>query len=53
MIGRYSTMGAYKELFVLRHFQACLLGGFAALAGYLWTIFGTGQYWPALHPPLV
>lgn len=48
MIGRYTTLGAYKELFVLRHFQACLLGGFAALAGYLWTIFGTGQYWPAL-----
>jgi Zn2+/Cd2+-exporting ATPase len=47
MIGRYSTMGAYKELFVLRHFQFCLLGGFAALAGYLWPLFGTEQQWPA------
>jgi Cd2+/Zn2+-exporting ATPase len=51
MIGRYSTRstrGTYKELFVRRNFQICLLGGLAALAGYLWTLFGTGQHWPTL-----
>ncbi|TVQ96697.1 MAG: cation-translocating P-type ATPase [Desulfovibrionales bacterium] len=48
MIGRYATLGVYRELFVLRDFQICLVGGALALAGYLWEIFGAAWAWPVL-----
>lgn len=34
MIGRFSTLGAYRELFNLREFYLCLLGGGLALASF-------------------
>lgn len=37
MIGRFSTLGAYRELFNLREFYLCLLGGGLALAGFVLT----------------
>ncbi|WP_045222491.1 heavy metal translocating P-type ATPase [Desulfonatronum thioautotrophicum] len=46
MIGRYATLGVYRELFVLRDFQFCLAGGALALAGYLWATFGLVPGWP-------
>jgi Zn2+/Cd2+-exporting ATPase len=35
MIGRFSSLGAYKELFSLREFYLCLGGGVLALASFL------------------
>ncbi|MDZ7641750.1 MAG: cation-translocating P-type ATPase [Desulfurivibrio sp.] len=35
MIGRFSTLGAYRELFNLREFYLCLLGGGLALASFI------------------
>lgn len=34
MIGRFSTLGGYRELFNLREFYLCLLGGGLALASF-------------------
>ncbi|WP_031387674.1 heavy metal translocating P-type ATPase [Desulfonatronum thiodismutans] len=48
MIGRFATLGVYRELFVLRDFQVCLAGGGLALAGYLWEVFGSAWAWPVL-----
>ena len=48
MIGRFATLGVYRELFVFRDFQVCLAGGGLALAGYLWEVFGPVWAWPVL-----
>jgi Cd2+/Zn2+-exporting ATPase len=36
MIGRFSRVGVYKELFTAKEFGLCLVGGALALGGYLW-----------------
>ena len=48
MIGRFATLGVYRELFVFRDFQVCLAGGGLALAGFLWEVFGLAWAWPVL-----
>ena len=36
MIGRFSKVGVYKELFTAKEFGLCLMGGGLALGGYFW-----------------
>lgn len=45
MIGRFSNLGAYKELVTAREFGLCLGGGVFALAGYLWGFAGFVPAW--------
>ncbi len=45
MIGRFSNLGAYKELVTAREFVLCLGGGALALAGYLWSWAGISPAW--------
>jgi len=47
MIGRFSNVGSYKELFNLREFLLCALGGALALASYAWGESGASPAWLA------
>lgn len=44
MIGRFSSLGAYRELFNLKEFYLCLFGGGLAMASFL---AGQQENWPA------
>ncbi len=48
MIGRFSKLGAYQELFNLKAFRLCLLGGALALAAFAWQWSGQTPAWPGL-----
>lgn len=49
MIGRFSDLGVYRELFTARKFYVTLSGGLAALAAYLWQ----GQGWAPGFVPIL
>lgn len=48
MIGRFSKLGAYQELFNRKAFRLCLLGGVLALAAFAWQWSGQTSAWPSL-----
>lgn len=48
MIGRFAVPGVYKDLFNLREFYICALGGALALAGFLWDWAGFAPAWVSL-----
>ncbi len=48
MIGRFSKLGAYQELFNLQRFRWCLLGGALALASFGWQWSAASPVWPGL-----
>ncbi|WP_300157175.1 cation-translocating P-type ATPase [Solidesulfovibrio sp.] len=47
MIGRFSSLGAYKGLFAFKELALCLAGGVLALAAYL-VRPETGPVWPSV-----
>ena len=47
MIGRFSSLGAYKGLFAFKELALCLAGGVLALAAYLIRP-ETGPVWPSV-----
>ncbi|EMG38350.1 copper/silver-translocating P-type ATPase [Desulfocurvibacter africanus PCS] len=48
MIGRFAIPGVYKDLFNLREFYICALGGGLALMGFLWDWAGLAPAWISL-----
>ncbi len=48
MIGRFAVPGVYKDLFNLREFYICALGGALALAGFLWNWAEVAPAWMSL-----
>ena len=47
MIGRFSSLGAYKGLFALKEFVLCLAGGGLAVAAFILQP-ASGLSWPAV-----
>lgn len=45
MIGRFSELGVYKDLFTAREFVLCSVGGALALGGYLWGRADVSPVW--------
>jgi Cd2+/Zn2+-exporting ATPase len=45
MIGRFSHIGDYKQLFSFRDFMLCGAGGLLALAGFIWDYLGVSPAW--------
>ncbi len=48
MIGRFSKLGEYHELFQKREVLQCLAGGLLALAAYIWEAQGLAPAWVGL-----
>jgi Cd2+/Zn2+-exporting ATPase len=45
MIGRFSHIGDYRELFSFRDFVLCGTGGLLAFAGFIWDFMGFSPAW--------
>lgn len=48
MIGRFSRLGEYRDLFQRREALQCLAGGLLALSSYVWEARGLEPAWAAL-----
>jgi len=53
MIGRFSKLGEYQELFQKRELLQCLAGGLLALAAYVWEVQGLAPGWIGLGLGLI